>query len=363
MTSRRRKRAGLAASVAGTLAGVLGLTLIALPMDAGAAPTLPPVDAQQLVTSVLTAEPPAMAGTVTVQNDLGLPAIPAVGGGLLTRDLTARVWWDGRDHRARLALPSGGGVHGGSGSTVLVHDGQTTWLYNSAQRTVVKIAEPDAPDGRHRPSPAELTDEVAQLLGVIRETSTVRVDGTEQVAGRDAYELVLTPEPTERTLLRSVRVAVDAQTRVPLRLQIYANDQSEPALSVGFTELEVGPQPDRLFEFTPPEGVAVKTPAQAGHVVDVLPGGGFPNGATDVEIVGNGWDAVLIGRLPDSTNASAARGPLALAKRLGQPLSGPWGSGHVISTAVGTALVTEDGPFAIGAVPEQVLVEAIGNMR
>lgn len=45
--------------------------------------------------------------------------------------------------------------------------------------------------------------------------------------------------------------------------------------------------------------------------------------------------------------------------KLGKPVSGAWGSGVLISTKVGTALITDDGRFAAGAVPEQVLYEAL----
>ena len=46
---------------------------------------------------------------------------------------------------------------------------------------------------------------------------------------------------------------------------------------------------------------------------------------------------------------------------LGTPVSGPWGQGRLISTAVATAIVTNDGRIAAGAVPEQVLSEALGR--
>jgi len=35
----------------------------------------------------------------------------------------------------------------------------------------------------------------------------------------------------------------------------------------------------------------------------------------------------------------------------------------VITTHVGTALITEDGKVAIGAVPEQVVIEAIKTVK
>ena len=46
---------------------------------------------------------------------------------------------------------------------------------------------------------------------------------------------------------------------------------------------------------------------------------------------------------------------------LGTPVSGPWGSGRVITTAVATVIVTDDGRIAAGAVPQQVLTEALAR--
>jgi hypothetical protein len=46
---------------------------------------------------------------------------------------------------------------------------------------------------------------------------------------------------------------------------------------------------------------------------------------------------------------------------VGTPVSGPWGSGRLITTAVGTAIVTDDGRIAAGAVPEQLLNEALSS--
>src|SRR5690606_39836504 len=87
----------------------------------------------------------------------------------------------------------------------------------------------------------------------LTEHSTITVDGTAMVADRPAYELVLPPQPTERTVLREVKVAVDAETRLPLRFEVMGNGSTEPIFSLGFTEFTVGAQPERPFEFTPPK--------------------------------------------------------------------------------------------------------------
>jgi hypothetical protein len=54
-------------------ASAIGGGILAVPARAGS-PPLPPVSAEDLMTSVLTAKSPALGDTVTVHNALGLPA-------------------------------------------------------------------------------------------------------------------------------------------------------------------------------------------------------------------------------------------------------------------------------------------------
>ncbi|RZQ63583.1 LolA family protein [Amycolatopsis suaedae] len=353
-----RKKALIAAAV-GTVLGVTGLTFVAMPAGANEQPPeLPAVSAEGLVQSVATAKAPALRGTVAVNESLGLPAgLPGVG----SLDLQdARVWHDGQG-RNRLALKQGSGEH------TVVQDGATVWRYDSGDNTATKLT---LPAGKQQQREAEAGDPAAmatQLLGAIRESSTVSVDGTARVADRAAYELVLTPKPEERTLLREVRVAVDEQTRLPLRLKVLTNGTTEPAFEVAFTEFVVEPQPADLFTFTPPAGAKVTDkavedhqPGEAGKLAEQLA----------PKTVGTGWDTVLTGTLPADAlpggklpqSVPGERGAVDVRQLLGQfakPVSGPFGTGHVVTTKVGTALLTDDGRFAAGAVPEQVLIEAL----
>jgi outer membrane lipoprotein-sorting protein len=331
----------VAAGVA--VAGAVGLGLLAIPAGAGAAPELPPVSAEELVGSVLTADAGAFGGTVELDNALGLPALPnlpqAADG-----TSTARIWSDG-EGRGRVQLPVT------NGERTLVADGETFWSWNSADRTVFS-----SPVDRPREE-APVTDPTAaatEALAALRTTSDVRVDGTAEVAGRPAYELVLTPAASERTLLREVRLAVDAEKRVPLQLTVLANGSTEPAFQLGFTDLTFGPQDAELFSFTPPPGATVSpAPAGAGDHPD-LPAGVQPT------IVGDGWDTVIVADGGDLAEAPGDGAPVDLGA-FGTPVSGPWGSGTLISTAVASAIITDDGRIAAGAVPEQVLTDALGQ--
>jgi hypothetical protein len=116
MAGRRRGR--IAAAV-GT-AGVVGLGLLVVAGTAYAQPQLPPVTPEDLVSSVLAAaDPGPFNGTVELDNNLGLPALPdapqAANG-----TSTARIW-SGGDNLGRVALPTD------SGERTLVSDGTTDW--------------------------------------------------------------------------------------------------------------------------------------------------------------------------------------------------------------------------------------------
>ncbi|MGH3621897.1 MAG: LolA family protein [Sciscionella sp.] len=354
----RSKKVTLGAATAGAVAGVVGLVLLSAPAGAGQAPSLPRTTPETLVSSVLDAKPAAFAGTVEVDNELGLPALPnlpQLGDG----KSDFRVWSDGAG-RSRVALPSQ------DAERTLVDDGRTLWAWNSADRTVTKI---DAGAREHQQGKRDeaLTDPgsmAKQLVTAVRRSSDVGVDGTASVAGRDAYQLVLTPKPTERTLLRQVRVAVDDKLRMPLAVDVYTNGSAQPALHVGYSNLDVGAQQPSLFRFSPPAGTKVTEP-RAEQRTSRVP---------DVRAVGSGWDTVLIGTLPedmltpgtaqpDAAEQGGTADPMALLKRFGQRVSGSWGEGWVISTKVGSALVTTDGKVAAGFVPKQVLTTTLGRIK
>jgi len=58
------------------VAGLVGLGLLVVPPLAGATPQLPPVAAEELVSSVLAAQKEPFNGTVELDNALGLPELP-----------------------------------------------------------------------------------------------------------------------------------------------------------------------------------------------------------------------------------------------------------------------------------------------
>jgi hypothetical protein len=182
---------------------------------------------------------------------------------------------------------------------------------------------------------------------------------------------VLAPKPTERTMLREVRIAVDSATKIPLQLSVLANGNAQPVAQIGFSKLDVAAQDPALFTFTPPANAKVVTgdakdqaKSKAGEAKSQLP---------EPQFVGTGWDTVLVEKLPagllggGSKSATTKDGtsfdPSRLLGQVGKRVTGPWGAGYQISTAVGTALILDDGRIAVGAVPVQALTDALASVK
>jgi outer membrane lipoprotein-sorting protein len=336
MATARSNKIGRTAAAGMAVAGAVGLGLLAIPAGAGAQPALPPVDPEELVRSVLASDHQPLAGAVELENGLGLPALPGMPQAA-DGTSTARIWTDG-DRRGRVQLPTE------SGERTLVSDGETFWAWNSEDRTVRRM-----PEGHeHDTANADPGAAAEAILTALRPTSEITVEGTSEVAGRAAYDLVLAPASSERTLLREVRVAVDAEHRMPLRLTVLGSGSPDPAVEIGFTDLSFGPQDPELFRFTPPPGARIED--SQGHDE-------HPRDAS-ATTVGDGWDTVFLTPAPGPGERPEGAPDLA---QLGRPISGPWGSGRLITTAVASVIVTDDGRVAAGAVPEQVLTEALAR--
>lgn len=362
-----RKKVALSAAATGVVAGVVGLGILALPAGANEAPPeLPAISAESLVESVATAKVPAADGKVEVAENLGLPVklLPeGVAGGTVASDGQGRF---------RATLP------GKTSEKTVIEDGSTLWTWDSAEQKVTKVPHGAEKPGDHDAKVADPAAMAKDVVAKAREFSEVRVDGTAMVANRPAYQLLLTPKPDERTLLREVRVAVDSETRIPLKLEVLANAQPEPALKLGFTEFNVRPQDAAQFTFTPPAGAEVseRRPGDKAKENKHAEGFGAVLQQLSPQVIGEGWDTVAVVKVPAEAggllNGSGqgarpggpeGQNPLELLRGFGREIDTPFGKAWVFSTKVATALLTGDGRAAAGLVPEQVLIEALGQAK
>ena len=359
---------------------------------AGADPALPTVSAEDLVARVAAATPPAFSGTVQTRTNLGLPSLGSIapsGSGLLGTLLTP--------HTIKVSSAPGGRFHlaipDGLAETDVVSDGTQLWVWQSGNQTVTHLAKPSdtadttgggqadakGPEDGVEPTPDAVAKE---LLANADPTTRVFVRGTTTVAGRDAYELVLAPRSSVTTVA-DVVIDVDAATSLPLRVQVLAKDSGSPALDVGFVDhVDLAPQPDSAFVFTAPPGAKVTeatSPEQlvfgsARNADDPTGGGGHrhrkadqssagptpapaaaPGPATPearTRVLGTGWESVV----------AIPNGPATLGA-VGRPVSGPWGSGKLVTSTLANALVLDDGTVLVGMVGPDRLEAAVAELH
>src|SRR5262249_22306023 len=153
-----------------------------------------------------------LSGTIVSNAKLGLPQLPTAGPGpgavgssltsLLTGPHTLRVWTAGpTKHRVALL--------GTLGESDVVHNGRDCWSWASDTREATHPRlragafddeEPTAPGAGLTPQQA-----ADAALKAIDPSTAVSTDGTASVAGRSAYELVLSPRDS-RSLVGQVRL-------------------------------------------------------------------------------------------------------------------------------------------------------------
>ncbi|TFC81675.1 outer membrane lipoprotein carrier protein LolA [Cryobacterium cheniae] len=363
--------------------------VLAVPLQAGAVVDLPDKTPEQVLLMVSDSTVSAFSGTVEKTAALGLPDIdlgagmsgpmaesepdgtdsaPEAAGTaglasvleLFTGSHTARVYIDGSDTdgpaKARVQIQDR------MAERNVVSNGTDVWTYDSETNTASHLAIPA--DARATAeaklaemvasAPADLStpSEVAErFLSEIDPSTTVSVGADGTVAGRTAYELVLTPKATQ-TLVESVSISVDSETGVPLQVTVRADGQEDPAFQVGFTAVDFSTPSADLFDFTPPADATVDEvtlPAKPEMAVDQakpeIPAENLP------VVTGTGWDAIV--------EVPAASVPAELsANPLMSELATEVDAGRVFSTALVNVFLADDGRIFAGSVPVELLQAA-----
>lgn len=417
-TPPRRPRRGLSArarwAVPVGVAAVVVAGFAAQPLlaDAGSA-GLPNITAQQLVTKVLEAKPVPMSGTVVYTARLGLPDLssldaikgmsPADPVNLLSGSSTMRVWTDGST-RSRVSLL------GATSEYSVVHDATQAWTYSSTKNAVThyslsaadaarlkaerqKELQTPVPSASDLPTPAQAAD---QALAQAQQFSTVTLDSQTRLAGRDAYQLVVTPKSTG-TLVAHIVVVVDATTYTPLRVQVWSTQNTKsPALELGFTDVSFSTPSNAVLTFSAPPGAKVteKTitlPQHSGTTTPTPSPTALPDGVT---VTGTGWASVVqvrglnvsallsgnaalagaaartmphpptaqgqdvVSQLGSSSSSdpTSSLDPSALYSQLTKAVPG----GRLLSSALVSVLIMDDGRVLAGAVPGATLQALAG---
>jgi outer membrane lipoprotein-sorting protein len=318
-------------------------------------PLLPAVSPARLLASSLTAleQPYSIAGDVRTNVDLGLPQIPSGVGGSGPASVASLI---GTQRFKVWRSPDGVRVAHivDFGEQTIVGNRTSAWLWDSTGMTAEHVvyanlraargrAEGPAwlrnmtPSGTSGTSDAAARSRALAMLGnpaalardVLRGLAPyahVTVDGTARVAGRPVYRLDLTPS-SPLTLIGRISVSIDAQTRLPLDVQVVAKDETKPSLEAGFTSVSFGSIDPSMFTFTPPSGATVTTPSLPAPRPASAPA---ERRAPETRVFGSGFAARLAirlhGSLPGGTDGLL-------------PYAGPLGSALVVHESSGTWLI------------------------
>jgi hypothetical protein len=229
------------------------------------------------------------------------------------------------------------------------------------------------------PTPEELAD---KLLAKADASTDVTVGPDTQVAGRAAYNLVLTPK-SDATLVESIAISVDGATGLPLGVAVRARGQSEPAFSVAFTSLNLDTPDSSVFTFTPPPGATVKEIPLPDHKAGTATppaDSAQAKAAKRPAVTGTGWESVLefpagTIALPGGTPPQAGATDPAAGNPLRPDPSAPEGTrsgaaalleqaavavpgGRLVSTSLVNVLILDDGRVLAGSVPLERLQAA-----
>jgi len=324
---------------------------VALASAAGA-DELPERTPEEILTLLADRDHQPYSGEFEQTSDLGLPSLPggvdlpagegdaaAVTAALeaLTSDHNGRVFV-GEQDQARLQ------VFDAFGERDLIINGPEVWAYDSSENAATHTTLPEDATSRTAPdqqlTPDAAADKIIEAAGPTTELS-VREDV--EVAGRAAYDLVLTPR-TDATLVGEVAIAVDGETGQPLQVTVTAQGESTPAFQVGYTSLDLSAPAADLFAFTPPAGAEVEEVAPP-----TAPQGDAAADHPKPTVIGTGWESVAV--------IDASETDLTTAPLLAQ-LTTAVDGGRLLGTELVNALITDDGRVLVGAVPLERLQAA-----
>ncbi|WP_405931323.1 LolA family protein [Streptomyces sp. NBC_00827] len=376
----RRKAARYVVPVA--VMGVAAATIGLVPALADSGdPDLPKISAQQLIEKIAKSDVEQLSGTVKISTDLGLPdlgglessfasgAVQGPDGGssadpssklmeLASGTHTLRIAADGPD-KSKISLLDSAAEYS------LIHNGTDVWGYDSESNEVYHATTSKSGAQKEQEdvpaTPKELADEA---LKAVDDTTSVTVDGTAQVAGRDAYKLLIKPKQSGSTV-GAITIAVDSKTGLPLKFTLTPASGGAAVVDAGFTKVDFSKPAASTFDFTPPkgakvtEGDEVQAPESSPKSDEDL-GAGL-DGLEGLKTIGEGWNAIAefdTGGEGVPSGSSGNSDVDGFLNSLGDQVTGKFGSGTVFSTRLVNALITDDGKVYAGAVTKDALVKA-----
>ncbi len=370
---------------------VIAVGAIAVPLQANAI-DLPDLSPQQVMVLMQGADVTEFSGTIVKSSNLGLPTLefssmmsedsiaqmeekmPAemadfvpsvIESNTLTQAIelisgshTIRVYVSGQDKlRAQILDPMS--------QRDLIVNGNEFWVYDAKMATAltgtIDIEADPAKQAEAEQKVLDYADSIAldlsspeaiadYLVSMVDETSQIEVGKDHSVAGRSAYQLIISPD-SQNSLVASAAVSVDSETGMPLKVEIFSTTQVEAAMTVGFESISFGSVDQGLFSFTPPAGTSVET-FDADELMATLDGYEKPEGyvsdyevPAEPEVLGSDWDSVVhLAALPADIPQDL------MATELFADMLTEVPGGKVFSTPLVNVLLTDSGEVYMGAV-------------
>lgn len=370
---------------------MIAVGAIAVPLQANAI-DLPDLSPQQVMVLMQGADVTEFSGTIVKSSNMGLPTlefssmmsedsiaqmeekmpaemadfVPAViESNTLTQAIelisgshTIRVYVSGQDKlRAQILDPMS--------QRDLIVSGNEFWVYDAKMATAltgtIDIEADPAKQVEAEQKVMDYADSIAldlsspeaiadYLVSMVDETSQIEVGRDHSVAGRSAYQLIISPD-SPNSLVASAAVSVDSETGMPLKVEIFSTTQVEAAMTVGFESISFGSVDQGLFSFTPPAGTSVET-FDADELMATLDGYEKPEGyvsdyevPAEPEVLGSDWDSVVhLAALPADIPQDL------MATELFADMLTQVPGGKVFSTPLVNVLLTDSGEVYMGAV-------------
>ncbi len=244
----------LVALIAVFAALVAGSAALAVAASGGGGPTPPAEPLANAIHDALSGPAPdGISADITFTNKL-FPsgALTGATGSALLTGATGRLWAT-NDGRGRLELQSS------AGDVQIVWNADKVTAYDATSNTVYSFTLPKKSSTDtgtvDKGVPPQLS-EITTLLADLSKQATVSGAQPDNVANQPAYTVTVSPKH-DGGLLGSAQLAFDAARGVPLRLAIYAQGSSTPALALAATNISYGAIPASDVDISPPAGAKV----------------------------------------------------------------------------------------------------------
>jgi outer membrane lipoprotein-sorting protein len=245
------------------------------------------------------------------------------------------------------------------------------WAYDAAAATAWSGSADDVTQSSLEDAKRQWQQELASpeelvnaLLDEARLSSTVSVGQDHEVAGRSAYQLIVSPNSSV-SLIDQVVVSVDSETGMALDVKVFSREDSEAAFEVGFESIRFATPDADIFSFTPPPGTTViveevpealralqaeyagrtLTEADREQLRADLRAAAEAEGMPSPELLGDEWESVMyLAQVPSDI-------PLEMLEtELFADLVTEVAGGVVFSTPILNVLVTDSGEIFAGSV-------------